>query len=391
MAHGKVSEADLAIGPPFPAAKPDDVEDVSWALSTAEANWNRGDHADAIKWIRRAAEAAAEAEADDRALELAKAAADLASLIVQPVESKVEGTPQMPQSNSPTAHKPSAPPPAMGKGPSRPPSGKHASAPPHAMITTPRSVPPPKTTGSGPPAPQSAKAPAGARAVAPQASLPKVVPASRAGERRAGRKSAHNLADEAARESARVAMPGEVDGDPEVTRALPGKRASGTNEARRRARASKPAFEELTRTSRTASPSIEKTDAHGKPLATDTEPPPPPSQSEPRSSLPSTTDEIDQWPTQSLSNEELTSLTDDREVRETGALTQLEVSRGASSSRKALEPGLPTSQAMRVVVWRSVDGVHVAPAGTRVSAITIDAMLVAIDPSADLAAWLVKK
>src|SRR4051812_33163061 len=84
MGQGKVSDADLAIGPPFPAAKPDDVEDVSWALSTAEANWNRGDHADAIKWIRRAAEAAAEAEADDRALELAKAAADLASLIVAP-------------------------------------------------------------------------------------------------------------------------------------------------------------------------------------------------------------------------------------------------------------------------------------------------------------------
>jgi len=30
---------------------------VSWGLSTAEATWQRGDHADALKWLRRAAEA----------------------------------------------------------------------------------------------------------------------------------------------------------------------------------------------------------------------------------------------------------------------------------------------------------------------------------------------
>jgi hypothetical protein len=46
---------------------------------------------------------------------------------------------------------------------------------------------------------------------------------------------------------------------------------------------------------------------------------------------------------------------------------------------------------MRVVVWRGPDGVHVAPHGTSVAAITVDAMLVALDPSADLASWLAKK
>jgi hypothetical protein len=46
---------------------------------------------------------------------------------------------------------------------------------------------------------------------------------------------------------------------------------------------------------------------------------------------------------------------------------------------------------MRVIVWRGPDGVHVAPQGTTVSAITVDALLVALDPSADLASWLVKK
>ena len=66
---------------PVPAAKKDDIEDVAWALQTAAATWSRGDHHDALKWIRRAAEAASEAEKDDRALELAKAAADVASLM----------------------------------------------------------------------------------------------------------------------------------------------------------------------------------------------------------------------------------------------------------------------------------------------------------------------
>ena len=55
------------------------------------------------------------------------------------------------------------------------------------------------------------------------------------------------------------------------------------------------------------------------------------------------------------------------------------------------EPSLRTAQAVRVIVWRGPDGVHVAPVGTRVSAIAIDAILVALDPSADLAAWLTRK
>ncbi len=362
MGNGKVSEADLKIGPAFPAAKPDDVEDVSWALSTAEANWNRGDHADAIKWIRRAAEAASEAEADDRALELAKAAADLASLIVQP---SAEQTPnsQHPLSQNP----PLAAPGASAKRSSRPASAKHPSAAPHPRITTPRSLPPPPTSG-----PPSGRAPAGPRVPAPQPALPKVVPASRASERRAGRKSAHNLA-----EAARAARSLEV--DPDVTRAVPSKRPA--TESRRR---SKPSPEELTRGA--------AGENEPSPASISIAPPSAAIGEVPRTSLPSNTDEIDQWPTQSLSNEELTNLTDNRDPpARNGSGINLEKSRGPLASRMALEAIVPTSQAMRVVVWRSVDGVHVAPAGTRVSAITIDAMLVAIDPSADLAAWLSKK
>ena len=52
---------------------------------------------------------------------------------------------------------------------------------------------------------------------------------------------------------------------------------------------------------------------------------------------------------------------------------------------------LRASQALRVVVWRGADGLHVAPRGTRVAAISVDAILVALDPLTDLAGWLADK
>jgi hypothetical protein len=63
------------------AVKPDDPKDVSWGLTTADACWKRGERSEALKWLRRAVEAASEAECDARALELAKVAADLATQI----------------------------------------------------------------------------------------------------------------------------------------------------------------------------------------------------------------------------------------------------------------------------------------------------------------------
>jgi len=54
-------------------------------------------------------------------------------------------------------------------------------------------------------------------------------------------------------------------------------------------------------------------------------------------------------------------------------------------------PAQKPSQAVRVVVWRGPDGVHIAPHGTTVTAISVDALLVALDPSADLFAWLTNK
>lgn len=78
------------MGPASPAAfapRPDDDDDVRWALSTALVQWNRGGRADAVVWLRRAGEAAAASGAPARAEELRQYAARLAeTLWAQPGE-----------------------------------------------------------------------------------------------------------------------------------------------------------------------------------------------------------------------------------------------------------------------------------------------------------------
>jgi len=61
----------------FPASEPNDSDDVTLALETAEALWNRGDPSEALRWLRRAAEAAGDSGDDLRAVVLAKAVAEL--------------------------------------------------------------------------------------------------------------------------------------------------------------------------------------------------------------------------------------------------------------------------------------------------------------------------
>ncbi len=56
----------------IPPAVDSDVEDVVWALQTAASLWKRNERVDAIVWLRRAAQAAGDAQHDDRALELAR-------------------------------------------------------------------------------------------------------------------------------------------------------------------------------------------------------------------------------------------------------------------------------------------------------------------------------
>jgi hypothetical protein len=139
---------------------------------------------------------------------------------------------------------------------------------------------------------------------------------------------------------------------------------------KRRGRASKPAAEELT-------PHV--------PAAAPTTPRPFPVPASAR------TDEIDAWPTQS------THPADEMDHEQPDEKTRIGVPAYEASAKMVTEvqstPNLPeaslkSSQAIHVVVWRTPEGVRVAPHGTHVAAITVDAFLVALDPGADLASWL---
>ncbi len=63
----------------FPSPEATDPEDVVWALQTAGTMYARGDVREAVRWLRRGAEAAGESGNDLRALALARRAADLAA------------------------------------------------------------------------------------------------------------------------------------------------------------------------------------------------------------------------------------------------------------------------------------------------------------------------
>src|ERR1700722_9741829 len=68
----------------IPPALETDVEDVVWALQTADALWKRNERGDALVWLRRAAQAAGEANHNDRAFDLARGAAELAEYLMHP-------------------------------------------------------------------------------------------------------------------------------------------------------------------------------------------------------------------------------------------------------------------------------------------------------------------
>lgn len=102
----------------IPPARDTDAEDVSWALQTAETQWKRNERADALIWLRRATQAAADANDDDRALELARCAAELAeSLAASPPPAPVP----LQVAPPPLPH-PGAPPPLPPLAPSAPPA-----------------------------------------------------------------------------------------------------------------------------------------------------------------------------------------------------------------------------------------------------------------------------
>ncbi|WP_437682804.1 hypothetical protein [Sorangium sp. So ce131] len=189
---------------PIPPPHDEDDEDVHWALSTATALWGRGEREEALRWLRRAAEQASDANADLRALELFKAAAEVAQTISasdaaptaveagagappapssRPPKSPASAPPQpssarpaTPAATSTPPPKPSAPPPKPGAPPPPPPPGAKPSRPPGAGADSARaerggatpSTPPPVKTTSAIRSPAGGATP-GAAAAAPAA------------------------------------------------------------------------------------------------------------------------------------------------------------------------------------------------------------------------------
>jgi hypothetical protein len=345
----------------IPGTKPDDLEDVAWALQTASTMWNRGENAEAIKWVRRAAEAAYEGERDERGLELTKAAADIAAMITRRSQADQAAappaTPNAPAVSAapptgpatgvvanapppkPQPQPPAPPPPSASKAPpapNPPPASKPppiASRPPPAVATVP-TVPKPGSIRPGAVASVVEKKPAAPKAYQGNSpSKPPVVGSAR-GEPRRPRKSGTNFTEEA---------------------------KSGSGKAAKK-RASRPDRAE-------AAPAL---------------PPVKPPPGGAREKTLSTTEEWDAFPTQTMAGDDLDEKAERTRIDGTRAAAFAESPRVLAKPNAAL----PTNQAVRVVIWQDVDGVHVAPQGTVVSAITADALLVALDPSTDLAAWL---
>jgi hypothetical protein len=65
----------------LPEPRPEDDEDVVWGLSTAKALWARGERADALVWLRRAAEAAESAGQSFRSSEIGLYVSELEDVV----------------------------------------------------------------------------------------------------------------------------------------------------------------------------------------------------------------------------------------------------------------------------------------------------------------------
>jgi hypothetical protein len=398
------AEDELAF-PEVPEAKPEDPEDVSWALSTAEAMWARGDHLEGIKWVRKAAEAASDAEQDERHLELAKAASELASLIARRSRASLGDH--------------GAPSPAVATA-NAPTTARSSALPPPAPLPSSSAAPPPAPSSASGPAPSMGKsAPPGSRSVPPaplplpsRASAPPKAPVPPRGAPR----PVAPLATSDARQGPQA-------GRGILTNRTVAESASRSPKARRRSRENLDAearaagvLETAPQTAVDGSGADRTLDrlAHTSEVtAVVGVPEQPPmsarakrrSRPEPDPTIIGNRDDLlqaeraksaEHWdasPTENLTGEEMDHMNEGD--RKTTAFT-LPKARPPSvappparaPASTVHDPEIQTSQAVRVVVWRDGTGVHIAPAGTVVSSITIDAVLVVLEPSADLTAWL---
>ncbi len=443
------AEDELAL-PTVPEARPDDPEDVSWALSTAEAMWARGDNLEGIKWVRKAAEAAADAEQDERYLELVKAASELASLIARRSQASIAEGPgyaggappeapfapfasaapmahaaSAPPMNAPTSSQPISAPPLTARSgtpsmpaPSRPPPPvpPKSAPPPVGRSGAPGPIPLPSRASQAPKAPP-APARAAPRPLAtsdarqgPQAGRGilsnRTAPESWSGKApKARRRSRENLEGEARAAGVLDTAQHAAVGNDAAARALRndigevtavgfdprtlsgGGNAAGAPVAERSAGANA-----TTKMRRRSRPEPDPTVVGSIDDLVAAE----------RGERERSAAEWDASPTQNLTGDELAERMNDGDRvsdgdRQTAFQMQAVIPAATSSvappptrapQSTVHDPEIQTSQAVRVVVWRDGNGVHIAPAGTVVSSITIDAVLVVLEPTADLTAWL---
>ena len=464
------AEDELAI-PEVPEARPDDAEDVSWALSTAEAMWARGDHLEGIKWVRKAAEAASDVENDERALELAKAASELTTLIARRSRASMGDSPGLaggappdfmtsatsshgPQPPSQAAPSTSAPPMSgkpisvapstsrMGGAPALPPSaaiprearGQSAPPPPPASAAPSAPAAPSAAGASKPPAVGRSAAPAPMRSVPPgpiplpsrASAAPKAPLASPTG-RAAPRPLATNDARQGPQPGKGVLSNRVASEPPKGAKVR--RRSRDNLEAEARAAAALvdtapvAAVDGATAETAIANEMADAGDGAVEVPVADarvkrrSRPEPDLGQAvhcevvgrvdelveATRHERERSAEEWDASPTQNLTGDDMDHMNhgDHGDIAEGDRKTtafaipisvQLPASAPAPTPRPPMptvhDPGIQVSQAVRVVVWRDGTGVHVAPAGTVVSSITIDAVLVVLEPSADLTAWL---
>jgi hypothetical protein len=322
--------------PPIPEAKKEDSEDVAWALSTAEAMYARGDREEAVKWLRRAAEAASEGQADMRALQLAKAASDLATAIGRTPSTTPPPLPAAARS----AHAPAHPPPP----PSAPKSAAPSQRPPPVSVAASQLPHPPPSQPSRPPPPPKVTVRIGVAS----SSVRPVAPAS-------------------------VRPPPASVPNATLTPQIPPSAPRVVSTPPTPAVASAPvdqAGDDITR-------ELHKLTAEGIPALPVPIPPAPVSEPVPLVRPRLRHDDDDEPPFE--------------KTRIGVPAYQASAKMVTEATHAEAQAALPTTQAVRVIVWQGPDGVHVAPHGTRVSAPAIDAMLVAMDPSADLTIWLTRK
>ncbi len=332
--------------PAVPKPLAADEEDVAWALATAEAMWARGDRQDAVKWIRKAAEAASEADDIMRAADLASAAADLANAL----EPDLAGPPPNPGRGTFDRTMQSQKGPLSGGVPPA------KTAPPIPLRSAPAELRRPS-----PPTGIVQVKHLGMRPVAAQSPKPGGV-----GPRTAASPSPQRVAREAAAPLDQLA-------------ALPPAPL-----------AARPSSLPPRGSASPARPSI-------PPPRASNVPPPADGWDSPHTvQLPPTRPVVD-TPPEFVDPAKIATAGPPIGTTPAGArvgpirpkvntMTEVDRENPADVGRRAAR--LQASQAFHVVLWKDARGVHVAPSGTVVSAITVDAILIALDPSADLSAWL---